>query len=144
MNLGKTLQDLRKEKNISQEDIADILNVSRQTISNWENSKSYPDILALIKLCDIYKISLDALLKEDQQLLNHIKKEKQKKNKIIIGCVSIIVTLVLVLAYFLFFQNYFQTIDITRKEIQMLVDNKEQFVEITKSNNQCDNQLFKT
>ena len=133
MNLGKTLQDLRKEKNISQEDIADILNVSRQTISNWENSKSYPDILALIKLCDIYKISLDALLKEDQQLLNHIKKEKQKKNKIIIGCVSIIVTLVLVLAYFLFFQNYFQTIDITRKEIQMLVDNKEQFVEITKS-----------
>ena len=133
MNLGKTLQDLRKEKNISQEDIADILNVSRQTISNWENSKSYPDILALIKLCDIYKISLDALLKEDQQLLNHIKKEKQKKKKIIIGCVSIIVILVLILSYFLFFQKYFQNIDITRKEIQMLVDNGERFVEITKS-----------
>ena len=45
MDLGKTLQDLRKSKNISQEDIASILNVSRQTISNWENSKSYPDIL---------------------------------------------------------------------------------------------------
>ena len=62
MNLGKTLQNLRKKKNISQEDIAEILNVSRQTIYNWENSKSYPDILILIKLCDIYKISLDELL----------------------------------------------------------------------------------
>ena len=57
MNLGKTLQDLRKNKNISQEEMADALSVSRQTISNWENSKSYPDILSLMTLCDIYKIS---------------------------------------------------------------------------------------
>ena len=49
MNIGKTLQDLRKEKNIRQEEMAEILNVSRQTISNWENSKSYPDIITLIK-----------------------------------------------------------------------------------------------
>ena len=107
MNLGKTLQELRKEKNISQEEIANILNVSRQTISNWENSKSYPDIIMLIKLCDIYKISLDDLLKEDQELLNHIKKEKQKKNKIIITCISIIIILLTLLSYFVFFKDYF-------------------------------------
>ena len=133
MNLGKTLQELRKAKNISQEDMAAILNVSRQTISNWENSKSYPDILALIKLCDIYKISLDDLLKEDYKLLNHIKKERQNKNKIIVTCISIIFILVLMLIYFIILENSFQTIISTKKEIQMVVDNNEQFVEITKS-----------
>ena len=133
MNLGKTLQELRKEKNISQEEIANILNVSRQTISNWENSKSYPDIIMLIKLCDIYKISLDDLLKEDQELLNHIKKEKQKKNKIIITCISIIIILLTLLSYFVFFKDYFKTTDSMKKEIQTVVKNKEQFIEITKA-----------
>ena len=93
MNLGKTLQNLRKMKNISQENMAEILNVSRQTISNWENTKSYPDILILIKLCKIYKISLDELLKEDKKLLNSIKKDKKIKNNIIISCIIIIITL---------------------------------------------------
>ena len=133
MNLGKTLQELRKEKNISQEEIANILNVSRQTISNWENSKSYPDIIMLIKLCDIYKISLDDLLKEDQELLNHIKKEKQKKNKIIITGISIIIILLTLLSYFVFFKDYFKTTDSMKKEIQTVVKNKEQFIEITKA-----------
>lgn len=133
MNLGKTLQDLRKAKNISQEQMAEILNVSRQTISNWENSKSYPDILMLIKLCEIYKISLDDLLKEDNELLNSIKKEKRNKNKIIITCISIILILILTLTYFIFFKNSFQTINSTKKEIQMIIDNKDRFVEIIKS-----------
>lgn len=133
MNLGKTLQQLRKEKNISQEDMADMLNVTRQTISNWENSKSYPDILALIKLCDIYKISLDDLLKEDEQLLKHIKLEKQKKNRIIITCISIITLLTLILSYFVFFKDYFETTNTMKKEINMVIDNYEKFVEITKS-----------
>ena len=99
MNLGKIIQNLRKEKNISQEELAEILNISRQTISNWENSKSYPDILTLIKLCNTYKLSLDELLKEDKNLLNSIKKDKNKKNNIIISCLIIITTLIILLSF---------------------------------------------
>ena len=133
MQLNKNIYNLRKAKGFSQEYIAEQINVSRQTISNWENSKSYPDIIMLIKLCDIYKISLDDLLKEDQELLNHIKKEKQKKNKIIITCISIIIILLTLLSYFVFFKDYFKTNDSMKKEIQAVVENKEQFIEITKA-----------
>lgn len=131
MNLGKTLQELRKEKNISQEDMAEILNVSRQTISNWENSKSYPDILALIKLCDVYKISLDDLLKDDQKLLDSIKKENKKKNKLITICISTTIIFILLFIYFIFFKDHYK--EMYKKEVKMIVNNKENFIEITKS-----------
>lgn len=130
MNIGKTLQDLRKEKNIRQEEMAEILNVSRQTISNWENSKSYPDIITLIKLCDIYKINLDDLLKQDKKLLNSIKKEKQKKNKIIFSCISIIIGLIFILTYIVFLKDNKSTI---KAEIEMMLDNNEKFIEIKKA-----------
>ena len=50
---------------MSQEDFAEMFHVSRQTISNWENSKSYPDLETIIKISDSFQISLDILLKED-------------------------------------------------------------------------------
>lgn len=133
MNLGKTLQDLRKNKNISQEEMADTLNVSRQTISNWENSKSYPDILSLMTLCDIYKISLDDLFKNNEDLLNNIKKNEKKKKNTIIICISVIIFLVLTLLYFIFFKDYFNNISNIKNEIQKVIDNNDSFVEIKKS-----------
>jgi transcriptional regulator with XRE-family HTH domain len=133
MNLGKVLQDLRKNKNISQEEMADTLNVSRQTISNWENSKSYPDIISLMKLCDIYKISLDDLFKDNQDLLDNIKKNENKKKKNIIICISIIILLILLLLYFVFFKDYFYNISSIKSEVQMIMNNKDSFVEIKKS-----------
>ena len=127
MNFGKILQDLRKEKNISQEEIAEVLNVSRQTISNWENSKSYPDLLILLKLCEIYNISLDNLLKDDKDLLNSIKKEKKQKNKLIIFCISLIGILI-----FLLINVIYNNINNVKDEINMIVDNKDKFIEIIK------------
>ena len=53
MHISKRLKELRIENNFSQEKLAEILNVSRQTISNWENERSYPDVHNLIMLCDI-------------------------------------------------------------------------------------------
>lgn len=72
MDIGSKLKNARNEANFTQEQIADKLGVSRQTISNWENSKSYPDIVNVIKLSDIYSISLDALLKEDENMIKHL------------------------------------------------------------------------
>lgn len=68
MELGNKLKDARNEKGITQEHAAELLCVSRQTISNWENNKSYPDIISVIKMSDIYSVSLDHLLKEKKSM----------------------------------------------------------------------------
>lgn len=75
MEVSKCLKDARIKKNITQEDLAEELGVSRQTISSWENGKSYPDILSIIKISDIFNISLDKLLKEDDNLINSMQEK---------------------------------------------------------------------
>ena len=59
MEIGKKLKEARLNRDLTQEVIAEKLNVSRQTISNWENEKSYPDIISVIELSNRYSISLD-------------------------------------------------------------------------------------
>ena len=61
MEIGKKLKDARMRSGFTQESIAEKVNVSRQTISNWENEKSYPDIISVIELSNLYSISLDDL-----------------------------------------------------------------------------------
>lgn len=68
MKLGQTITEIRKEKKLTQEDFAKEFNVTRQTVSNWENGKSYPDLLTLIKISDMYGYSLDRMLKEDRDM----------------------------------------------------------------------------
>lgn len=65
MNISKQLKSYRKKFNLSQEELAEIIHVSRPTISNWENGKSYPDLQSLLLLSDYFKISLDELVKGD-------------------------------------------------------------------------------
>lgn len=68
MEIGSKLKIARNSKGLTQEQAAEILGVSRQTISNWENNKSYPDIISVIKMSDIYSVSLDHLLKEEKSM----------------------------------------------------------------------------
>jgi len=68
MEIGSKLKKARNEKGITQEQAAELLGVSRQTISNWENNKSFPDIVSVIKLRDSYSVSLDHLLKEEKSM----------------------------------------------------------------------------
>ena len=68
MEIGSKLKNARNEKGITQEQAAELLDVSRQTISNWENNKSYPDIISVIRMSDIYSVSLDHLLKEEKSM----------------------------------------------------------------------------
>ena len=63
MNIGKKIQTARQNVNLTQEQAAEVLGVSRQTISNWENEKTYPDIVSVVKMSDLYSISLDRLLR---------------------------------------------------------------------------------
>ena len=72
MEIGKKLKEARLNRDLTQEVIAEKLNVSRQTISNWENEKSYPDIISVIELSNLYSISLDDLLKGDDAMMEHL------------------------------------------------------------------------
>lgn len=65
MNIGIRISKLRASYNWNQDDLANKIHVSRQTISNWENNKSYPDIQSLVLLSDIFQLSLDELIKGD-------------------------------------------------------------------------------
>ena len=67
-DIGSKIKAARLEKKLTQEQVAEILGVSRQTISNWENEKSYPDIISVIKMSDYYEASLDYLLKGEQKM----------------------------------------------------------------------------
>ena len=69
MQLGKHIKQLRHGKSLSQEKLAEMVYVSRQTISNWENDKSYPDINSLVLLSQVLDVTIDQLIKEDIEMM---------------------------------------------------------------------------
>ena len=76
MEIGKQIKKYRSELSLSQEDFADKIFVTRQTVSNWENDKSYPDINSLVLMSEVFGISLDTLVKGDiEKMQEEIKKE---------------------------------------------------------------------
>ena len=92
MEIGKKLKDARMKSGFTQETVAEKINVSRQTMSNWENEKSYPDIISVIKMSDCYEVSLDYLLKGEQKMKTYydyleestnVVKSNANRNKII-------------------------------------------------------------
>ena len=64
MDIGGKIKKSRTDAKITQEQTAQALGISRQTISNWENERSYPDIVSVFKMSDLYSVSLDYLLKD--------------------------------------------------------------------------------
>lgn len=68
MEIGTKIKNARTRAGLTQETVAEALGVSRQTISNWENGKFYPDIISIIKMSDLYSVSLDHLLKEEPEV----------------------------------------------------------------------------
>ena len=64
MNLSEKIQDLRKQNNLSQEQFAEKLNVSRQAVSKWESGQSIPDVDKIIAMSEIFEVSTDYLLKD--------------------------------------------------------------------------------
>lgn len=80
MKLGKQIKKYRQEAHLSQEELSNRVYVSRQTISNWENDKSYPDVNSLVLLSEVFQISLDKLIKGDIDVMKEaIKKEEIEK-----------------------------------------------------------------
>ena len=99
MEIGQVLRTARVKSGFTQEQVAEKLMISRQTVSNWENEKSLPDVVSVMKMSDLYQISLDELLKGDKKMLEKIEKDiatvKSNRKMIMVGWVTIILALIL-------------------------------------------------
>ena len=112
MELGKQIKKYRNERSLSQDALAEKVFVSRQTISNWENEKSYPDIISVIELSNLYSISLDVLLKGDEKMIEHLEESTNvvKSNQKMIWAIIvniIVVALLITLNMFIPDNRYF-------------------------------------
>lgn len=107
MQLGQTIKVIRKENNLTQEGFAELFHVTRQTVSNWENEKSYPDLLTLIAISDEFNISLDKMLKEDIKMTEKLNREIKWARHIIRVVIAIASILaVLAVGWFVVWNNY--------------------------------------
>ena len=100
MEIEKKLKDVIMQAGLTQEQVAEKIMVSRQTVSNWENGKSLPDIVSIMRLSDLYQISIDELLKGDKRMKEKMEKDANiaKANKRVILTTAII-TLVVGIIY---------------------------------------------
>jgi transcriptional regulator with XRE-family HTH domain len=78
MTIGERLLNLRKEKNLSQEELANILDVSRQTISKWETDQSTPDFDKIVPLCNYFGITTDELLTGKSNIIESNNDDRKK------------------------------------------------------------------
>ena len=79
MEIGRQIKKYRLELKMSQEELADKVYVTRQTVSNWENDKNYPDINSLVLLSSLFGISLDVLVKGDIKKMEEMIREEDVK-----------------------------------------------------------------
>lgn len=80
MILGQRIKEEREKRNWTQSELADKLSVSRQSISKWELDSAYPDIERLIQISDLFGVTLDSLIKGDNELQKNIKVEKSESH----------------------------------------------------------------
>ena len=76
MNLAENLKKIRKEHNLSQEQLAEQLGVSRQSVSKWESNQAYPEMDKVIQLAKMFNLNVDDLLNQD---IREVNREKQSK-----------------------------------------------------------------
>jgi len=105
MELGKQLKKYRNETGLSQDALAEKVFVSRQTISNWENDKSYPDVKSLLLLSEVFHVSLDQLIKGDveemkQQIQTEDRNQFNKTGNIFTVLLISFIVLVIPLVHF--------------------------------------------
>lgn len=88
MEIGKSIAKIRKDAGLTQESFAEKYNVTQQTVSNWENGRSYPDLDTIVQISDDFGVSLDVLMKGDREMVRdfskRIKNEKIQKIALVI------------------------------------------------------------
>lgn len=110
MRLGQTIKEIRKENNMTQERFAELFCVTRQTVSNWENEKSYPDLLTLVAISDKFNISLDRMLKEDIKMTEELNKEIKYAKYMKIIMATIVGAVVVLAGIWYLTWSYYKTV----------------------------------
>ena len=82
MNLSDNLKKIRKENNLSQEQLAEKLGVSRQAVSKWESGISYPEMDKVMQICQLFNININELIHENISEVTENKKEKENLSKL--------------------------------------------------------------
>lgn len=100
MTLGEKIITIRKTHNLNQQQFAEKFHVTRQTVSNWENNKNYPDMSSLKMISDEYGVSFDELLKEDEAFIKNVDETKKKVSVFKRALLISLVILALVIAGF--------------------------------------------
>ncbi len=105
MNMAERLYELRKRANYSQEQVSDMLGISRQAVSKWESGQGKPEIENVIKLMEIYKVSADYILlgqENHTQVESKQKKELSRTTQKTIGIIAIIASTAVITVLFIF------------------------------------------
>ena len=150
MNLGAQIKKYRVEFSLSQDELAEKLLVTRQSISNWENDKTYPDIKSLVLMSEVFSVSLDELVKGDMEIMKKEISEQdreqfKKEDRVLgvlmlllmflavplakhggwLGIVAYVVLAVVTLGYSIKVEKHKKQLDIqTYKEIVAFMDGK--------------------
>jgi len=95
MQIGKSILNIRKENDLSQEQFAKQFHVTRQTVSNWENEKSYPDLQTLIAISDKYEVSLDNLMKQNPKMIKTIDRQRKWLKRAMVLFVFVLIIFVI-------------------------------------------------
>ena len=77
-DIGENIVNLRKQSNMSQEELANELNVSRQAVSNWERNKSQPDLPTVLKICGLFGVGADEFIRGDKKMTKNTDKSVNK------------------------------------------------------------------
>ena len=95
MQIGNQVKKYRESLNLSQEELADKIFVTRQTISNWENNKNYPDIKSISLMCNLFNVSLNQFIEGD---IEEMKKVISEKDMSYYNRISILFTIEMIIA----------------------------------------------
>jgi len=90
MKIGQAIVNIREQHEMTQEEFARIFSVTRQTVSNWENEKSYPDLQTLVNMSEKFEVSLDSMLKENVEMVKKMDRERKRIKYISRGLFALI------------------------------------------------------
>ena len=109
MYLGNKIRDIRKNNDLTQEQFAQKFNVTRQTVSNWENDKNYPDLSSLKLISEEYGVSFDELFKEDEKYIKSVDNTKRKMSTLKKALmISIVILIAMIAVFFVMLHIAFQ------------------------------------
>ena len=100
MTIGQRLMQARKTQALTQQQVADLCHVSRQTVSSWESGRTYPDIESIVRLADLFHLSLEELLRPDSELVQVLKQRESGVRDARRGYVASIVMMLLLTAIY--------------------------------------------